>query len=108
MATYVMLMNFTTPGFESIKQAHAGRVAGKRMARSLGIKWKQQYLLMGQYDILTVVEAPDDHTMATFALLGGMSGSFTIETMRAFTESEADSLIKSLKQVDEPVDELPA
>ncbi len=44
----------------------------------------------------------DDEAMATFALLGGMSGSFTISTMRAFTEAEADNLIKSLKEAAPP------
>jgi hypothetical protein len=34
--------------------------------------------------------------MAKFALLGGLTGSFTTETMRAFTEAEADRLIKGL------------
>ncbi len=91
-----MMMKFTTPGAQGIKQAQEGRAAGKRAARQFGIKWKQQYLVMGQYDIITIVEAPDDETMATFALLGGMSGSFTIQTMRAFNEAEADQLIKSL------------
>lgn len=98
LATYIMLMKFTTPGAESIKNAHQGRLAGKKAAKALGIKWKQQYLTMGQYDIVTIVEAPDDQTMATFALLGGASGSFKIETLRAFTETEADQLLKSLKE----------
>jgi len=98
MPTYIMLMKFTTPGLQAIKDAQAGRAAGKRAAKAMGIRWKQQYVVMGDYDIVTVVEAPDDETMATFALLGGMSGSFTISTMRAFTEPEADNLIKSLKE----------
>ena len=91
-----MLMKFTVPGAEAIKNASRGRAAGKKAAKELGIKWKHQYVLMGQYDVMTIVEAPDDETMATFALLGGMSGSFHIETARAFTEAEADKLIKSL------------
>lgn len=97
-----MMMRFTTPGIQSIREAHEGRNAGKKMAKSLGIKWKQQYLVMGQYDIITIVEAPDDETMATFALLGGMSGAFRIETMRAFTETEADALVRALRQAPAP------
>ena len=97
-----MLMKFTGPGLQGIRQAQEGRAAGKKAAKAFGIKWKQQYVVMGQYDIVTIVEAPDDETMATFALLGGMSGSFTIETMRAFNEGEADQLIKSLKAIPEP------
>jgi uncharacterized protein with GYD domain len=96
LPTYIMLMKFTAPGAEGVKQAAQGRAAGKRAAKALGIKWKQQYLTLGQYDIVTLVEAPDDETMATFALAGAMSGSLHIETMRAFTEAESDKLLKSL------------
>ena len=95
MATYIMLMKFLDPGVDSIKNASAGRAAGKKAAKAMGITWKQQYLMMGEYDILTVLEAPNDEVIAKFALMG-MTGSLAISTMRAFTESEADKLIKGL------------
>ena len=95
MATYIMLMKFLDPGVDSIKNASAGRAAGKKAAKAMGITWKQQYLMMGEYDILTVLEAPNDEVIAKFALMG-MTGSLAITTMRAFTESEADKLIKGL------------
>jgi len=96
MATYIMLMKFIDPGVESIKNAQAGRQAGKKAAKSLGVTWKQQYLVMGDYDIVTVIEAPDDEAAAKFSLMG-MTGSLSIQTMRAFTESEADQLLRSIE-----------
>jgi uncharacterized protein with GYD domain len=96
MATYIMMMKFTTPGIEAIRDAHAGRAAGKKAAKAMGITWKHQYMVMGEYDIVTIVEAPDDETMAKFSLMGGMTGSFTTHTVRAFTESESDKLVKGL------------
>lgn len=96
MATYIMLMKFIDPGVESIQNAHVGRAAGKKAAKAMGITWKHQYLVMGEYDIITVVEAPDDETVARFSLMG-MTGSLSITTMRAFNESEADKLIKGLR-----------
>ena len=95
MATYIMLMKFLDPGVDSIKNASAGRAAGKKAAKAMGITWKQQYLMMGEYDILTVLEAPNDEVIAKFALMG-MTGSLAITTVRAFTEAEADKLIKGL------------
>ena len=100
MNTYMMLMKFTTPGFESIKDGKAGRAAGKRAAKAMGINWKHQYLVMGPYDIITILEAPDDETIAKFALIAGQSGSFTSQTLRIFTESEADALLKALPAQD--------
>ena len=99
MATYIMLMKFIDPGLDSIKQASVGRAAGKKAAKALGITWKHQYLLMGEYDIMTIVEAPNDEVVAKFALMG-MTGSLAITTMRGFTESEADKLIKELRPPD--------
>jgi len=96
MATYIMMMKFINPGVDSIKDAHAGRQMGKKAAKALGITWKQQYLVMGDYDIITVLDAPNDETVAKFALMG-MTGSLQITTMRAFTEAEADKLIKELE-----------
>jgi uncharacterized protein with GYD domain len=96
MATYIMLMKFINPGgVDSIKNAHVGRQLGKKAAKALGITWKQQYLVMGEYDVITILDAPDDETVAKFALMG-MTGSLAITTLRAFTEGEADKLIKSL------------
>jgi uncharacterized protein with GYD domain len=96
LATYIMLMKFINPGVDSIKEASAGRAAGKKAAKALGITWKQQYLVLGEYDIITILEAPNDEVVAKFALTG-MTGTLSIHTMRAFTESEADKMIKSLK-----------
>ncbi len=96
MATYIMLMKFLNPGVDSIKEASRGRAAGKKAAKALGITWKQQYLVMGDYDIITILEAPNDEVVAKFALMG-MTGTLSITTMRAFTESEADKLIKGLE-----------
>lgn len=99
MATYIMLMKFLDPGVESIQNASVGRAAGKKAAKALGITWKQQYLMMGDYDIITILDAPNDEVIAKFALMG-MTGSLSITTMRAFTESEADKLIKELRPPD--------
>ena len=96
MATYVMLMKFTEQGAADIMDARAGRKAGKQAAKAMGLKWKQSYLLMGEYDVMVIVEAPDDESMARYALMGGMSGAVQTQTMRAFTEAEADNLIESL------------
>ncbi len=99
MATYIMLMKFLNPGLDSIQNASAGRAAGKKAAKALGITWKQQYLIMGEYDVITILDAPSDEVVAKFALMG-MTGSLAITTMRAFTESEADKLIKELRPPD--------
>ncbi len=96
MATYIMLMKFTEQGAADIMDARAGRKAGKQAAKAMGLRWKASYLLMGEYDVMVILEAPDDESMARYALMGGMSGAVQTQTMRAFTEPEADKLVESL------------
>ncbi len=52
---------------------------------------------MGEYDVVTIVEAPNEEAMAKFALMG-LTGSLEIRTMRAFDEAEADELLEDLPE----------
>ena len=97
MATYIMLIKLSDEAAAEITNAKSGRTAGKKAAAAVGVDWKRSYLLMGgEYDVLVVLEAPDETTMAKIALLGAMSGAVRTRTMRAFTETEADDLVRSL------------
>lgn len=104
MGTYIMLMKWTEQGAADIAEAKRGREAGKKAAAAVGIKWKESYLVMGHdYDVIVIVEAPDEETMARYALLGQMSGAVETKTIRAFTEAEADKLVGSLSEFTELV-----
>ena len=97
MATYIMLIKLSDEAAAGIADAKSGRSAGKKAAAAMGVQWKRSYLLMGgEYDVLVVLEAPDEETMARFALLGDMTGAVTTRVMRAFTEAEVDRLVGSL------------
>ncbi|MFN2606942.1 MAG: GYD domain-containing protein [Acidimicrobiales bacterium] len=99
MGTYIMFLKWTERGAANISEAKHGREAGKKAAAAVGVTWKRSYLVMGEYDVIVVVEAPDDATMAKFILLGEMSGAVDIKTVRAFTEAEADELVDSLGEL---------
>jgi uncharacterized protein with GYD domain len=104
VATYIMLIKLSDEAAANIQDAKRGRTAGKKAASALGVEWKRSYLFMGgEYDVLIVLEAPDEETMAKFALLGVMSGAVSTRTMRAFTEAEADQLVGSLAEFTELV-----
>jgi uncharacterized protein with GYD domain len=51
---------------------------------------------MGRYDFVAIVEAPDDEAAAKFALITGAQGNVSTETMRAFSESDFERLLKAL------------
>jgi len=96
MPTYISLLRFTEQGIKSIKDHPKRRAAAAKTIAGLGGKLVHSYLTMGRYDIVAILEAPDDETAAKFALMTGSNGNVSTETLRAFPETEYDRLIKAL------------
>ncbi len=96
MATYIMLFRFTQQGRQYIKEGPTRVEAAKQAFRAIGAEVKEFYLVMGQYDTVFVVEAPDDETIATAALAVSSLGNVRTETLRAFTEDEYRKIIAAV------------
>ncbi|HXH50875.1 MAG TPA: GYD domain-containing protein [Terriglobia bacterium] len=96
MATYIAFLRYTQKAREAIKESPARREAARKLFASAGANLKHVYITMGRYDAVVIAEAPDDATMARMALTGASQGFIQTETMRAFTEEEADKIIASL------------
>ena len=96
MATYVFLVNYTQSGIESVKESPKRLEGAKALLRSLGCELKAFFLLLGRYDVMYIVEAPNDEAIAKAALSLSSSGRIKTETIRAFTENEYRTLIGSL------------
>ena len=62
----------------------------------MGAEIKEFYLVMGRYDMVIVIEAPDDETVAKLALRIGARGTSRTETFRAFTEAQYREIIAEL------------
>lgn len=93
MATFVMLTNLTPDGVKTLKN-NPGRVTEvNREVEQLGVKVKDQWAVLGQYDFITVVEAPDAETMAKVSVELGSRGTMTSQTLAAIpVENLAESL----------------
>ena len=96
MATYIMLFRYTQQGIENIKQGPARVDAAKQAAQALGAQVKEFYAVMGRYDTVFVLDAPDDESVAQLALAIGSQGNVHTETLRAFTEEEYRKIIAAL------------
>jgi uncharacterized protein with GYD domain len=96
MPTYVVLCNLTEQGLQNAKEIPQRRDRARETAKELGITLREGLMTMGQYDVVLILEAPDDEAMAKFALRVGMRGSLRTHTLRAFTEAEVDALTASL------------
>jgi len=54
------------------------------------------YVVMGEYDYVSIGEAPSDEVAATFALTLGSLGNVKTTTLRAFTKEEFAAMVKKL------------
>jgi uncharacterized protein with GYD domain len=54
-----------------------------REVESLGLKVIAQYALMGQWDFLNIIEAPDEATMAKAAVMLAARGTMRTQTLQA-------------------------
>jgi uncharacterized protein with GYD domain len=96
MPTYVAMLKWTSQGLQNIKQSPSRLDAARKQFETAGAKMKDFYMVTGRYDMIAVIDAPDDVTLAK-AILGATSqGSITSETHRAFTEDEYRKVISGL------------
>jgi uncharacterized protein with GYD domain len=93
MAQFIMLTNLTSDGVKTVKN-NPGRVqeVNKEMEQ-LGIKVLNQWATLGQYDFVSVVEAPDEQTMAKVSIELGSRGTTTNQTLTAIP---AEEFVKTL------------
>lgn len=96
MPTYIQLVNYTQKGIEEIKKCPSRLDAAKEAFRAAGGEIKDMYLVLGRYDVITVLEAPDAETMPKLTLAIGSLGDVRTETLRVFTEEEYRKIIAAL------------
>jgi uncharacterized protein with GYD domain len=96
MPTYIALLKWTSQGLQNIKQSPSRLEAARQGFQAAGVKMKDFYMVTGRYDMVAIVEAPDDVTLAKAILAAAMQGTVTSETCRAFTEDEYRQIIGGL------------
>jgi uncharacterized protein with GYD domain len=93
MATYVLLMNFTDQGIRKVKDTPKRADAFKDMAKKCGATVKEVFWTLGEYDVVAIVEAPDDISMTALGLSSGALGNVRTQTLRAFTQGEIKTIV---------------
>ena len=94
MATYIELLKFTDKGIQNVKQTTERAEAFKAaVAEHMGVTVKEIYWTMGAYDLVVIMDAPDDETQAAIGLGLSALGNVRGETMRAFNAEEMESVL---------------
>jgi uncharacterized protein with GYD domain len=96
VAKYVVLVNWTEKGVMEAKATGDRAKKFQDMAKSVGASVDTLLWCLGRYDIVSIVDAPDDATMALLGLKVASMGSVRSETLRAFTADEIGGIIGKL------------
>ena len=83
MATYILLSSLTDEGAKTIK-SNPGRIKEvNQELEAMGVHVVSQYVVLGPYDFVNIVEGPDNETMARVSAELASRGSIKIMTMSA-------------------------
>lgn len=85
MAIYVMLTNLTDEGRKTIKEKPERIKEVNKEVEAMGVKILSQYALMGPYDFINILEAPDNETVTRLAMELGSRGTLQPLTMAAMS-----------------------
>jgi uncharacterized protein with GYD domain len=97
MANYVCLLQFTDQGIRTIKDTVRRSEAAIAEAQKMGAKITDSFWTMGAYDVVVLLEAPDDETAAAYAAKVGSLGNVKTHTLRAFHKQEMEKILAKIK-----------
>jgi len=83
MPTYVMLSILGPDGFVTVSDHPSRILEVNREVESMGARVLHQYALMGQWDFLTVIEAPDEKVMIRITTTLAARGTLKTHTLGA-------------------------
>jgi uncharacterized protein with GYD domain len=96
MARYIVLMNWTDQGIRNAKDTVKRAKAARQTFEAMGANLRDLYWTVGPYDVVAMVDAPDDETATKAGLVIGMQGSVRTTTLRAFAEQEMENIVNSI------------
>ena len=94
MPYYVILSTLTDEGRKTIKQKPERILEVNKEVEAMGLKLHKQYALLGAYDFVNIVEAPDNETVMKMSVEIGSRGSIQMMTLPAIPVEE---FIKKIK-----------
>ena len=95
MGIYVMLTNLTDEGRKTIREDPERIREVNKEVETMGVKVLAQYVLMGPYDFLNILEAPNNETVAKMTVELGARGTLEILTVPAIS---LDDFINAIRE----------
>ena len=96
MSTYICLGQWTQKGIENVRESPERLDAAREEWEKDGVTIRDFYMTIGQYDLVFVVDAPDDAALAKVLLAQASKGELRTTTLCAYSETEYRAVIRSL------------
>jgi uncharacterized protein with GYD domain len=96
MPTYISLVNWTDQGIRTVKDTLNRRGQSEALAEKHGVRFEQVYWTVGPYDVVLILEAPDDESVTAMLLELGSEGNLRTTTLRAYDFEEMSGIIQRL------------
>ena len=96
MPHYILLINWREQGISDIKESSDRYNSFKAQVEEAGGKLIGGYYTFGEYDVVIIIEAPNDETVMSVMLRVGSAGNVRTKTLKAFTAEEGFKIIKDL------------
>jgi len=94
MPIYILLSTLTAEGGKTIKERPERIREVNKEIEAFGVKVLSQYAVLGPYDFVNVIEAPDNTTVARVSVELGSRGTVRIMTLPAIPIDEFIATIK--------------
>lgn len=94
MGYYIILTNLTDEGRKTIKDNPDRLFEVNKELEAMGVKVKQQFAVLGPYDFVNIIEAPNNETVMKMSVELGSRGSLHLLSLPAIP---AEDFVKKLK-----------
>ncbi|HEY8447900.1 MAG TPA: GYD domain-containing protein [Thermomicrobiales bacterium] len=105
MATFILLSTLTDDGAETIKENPERITEVNKELEQMGVQVLNQWAVLGPYDFVNIVEAPDNLTIARVSAEMASRGSVRLMTMAAIPIDEFIAGLKEKPEREEEEDE---
>jgi uncharacterized protein with GYD domain len=96
LSHYILLINWTEQGIGKINESSDRYSSFKTSVEKAGGKLIGGYYTFGEYDVVIIIEAPNDEAVMSLMLKVGSAGNVRTKTLKAFTADEGSKIIRNL------------
>ena len=96
MSHYILLIKWTEQGINKIQESSNRYNSFKASVEKTGGKLIGAYYTFGEYDVVIIIEAPNDEIVMSLMLKVGSAGNVRTKTLKAFAAEDAWKIIKKL------------